>query len=380
MTEFSVGVEEEYQLIDRETGALCNRATEVLGSDWSDDMVPEVQQTMVEVGTPVCGTAAEAGHALRRLRLQTAVAAAAHDALIVAAGLHPFSRWEDQQLTPGARYQRLVQRFGRVLRTEHVFGMHVHVGIPAEQDRIELLNRVRLYLPHLISLSANSPLYEGQDTGYASYRSVLTGRLPHSGVPPRLANETDFRALQECLTRGELLEDAASLYWSIRPHPRYPTLEFRAADVCLRVEDAVAIAALLRALVRSAAEGVLPAQQHGTLSAAAADAVLQGNVWQAARYGMDAVFADPSTPTGKVSVRDSVESLLPRICSAADALRDGRELGGIELICRRGNGADRTRAQRPHCDGLAELTLWLAGETVLGTGLDRRTEQRNACE
>lgn len=378
MTDFTVGIEEEYQLIDADTGALCSRAPQVLGTDWSHELVPEVQQTMLEVGTPVCASAADAGGALRRLRLQCAAAAAAHDACIVAAGLHPFSRWEDQHLTEGDRYQRLVERFGRVLQTEHVFGMHVHIGIPAEHDRIRLMNRVRGCLPHLIALAANSPFYEAQDTGYASYRSVLTGRLPHSGVPPRLANEAEFQDLQAHLVRGTLLQDAASLYWSIRPHPHYPTLEFRAADVCLRVEDAVAIAALLRAVVYAAAADALP-RPDMLLPATSADAVLQGNVWQAARYGLGAMFADPSAPTGKVSARQAVSALLSQLAGAAELLGDANELRGVRVICARGNGAERTRARWPRCSGLRELALWLAGESLLGTGMDRRTEQRGLC-
>jgi glutamate---cysteine ligase / carboxylate-amine ligase len=161
--DFTVGVEEEYQLVDPVTRELRSRAGDVLRADWSREMTPEFHQTMVEVGTPVCTSIAALGRELRRLRTQAASAAAAEELEIVAAGVHPFSRWEGHRFTASERYERLFERFGRVVRTEHVFGMHVHVAIPEGMDRLHLINGVREWLPYLTALAASSPFYEGED-------------------------------------------------------------------------------------------------------------------------------------------------------------------------------------------------------------------------
>jgi glutamate---cysteine ligase / carboxylate-amine ligase len=376
--DFTVGVEEEYQLVDAATGELRSRAGEVLRAHWTEEISPEFHETMLEVGTPVCQSASEVHDQLARLRLQTASAAEAADLRIVAAGLHPFSRWEGQRVTPSERYQRLLTRFGRVVRTEHVFGMHVHVGIAPGTDRMRLINALRQYLPHLAALAASSPIYEGEDTGYHSYRTILSGRLPHSGIPPHLESEEELERFLALLTNANALEDGSSLYWNIRPHPRYPTLEFRATDVCPRLEDAAALAALMRTCVVAAAEGRLRPFAEG-FSASARHAILQANEWQAARFGLDAVLADPGAPSGRRTARDGVEVLIETVLPVAEALGDADVLAGVSTILDRGTGADRIRATADACPTLEAVVDWLAGETLLGTGLDRRREQREAC-
>jgi carboxylate-amine ligase len=372
--DFTVGVEEEYQLVCAATGELRSRARDVLAMDWSADLQLEIQETMLEIGTRICGSAAELDRELRRLRLQVASVAAAEELLSVAAGIHPFSDWEEQSPTQGEHYRQILARFGRVIRTEHVFGMHVHVQVPKEYDRIHLMNAVRSYIPHLLALSASSPIYEGEDTGYASYRTILTRRLPFTGPPPHLSSEASYRDFVGLLLRSGAIEDEHTLYWSIRPHPEYPTLEFRVTDVCPRVDDAAAIAALTRALVVAAAEGRLPAPS-GAYSASAADALLQANEWQAARYGLDAVLVDPTRGCGE-PLRDAVLRLLDHLRPVAEALGDSVVFSGVEALLGRGNGAGRIREVRKRCGELPALVRWLAGESLLGTGLDRRREQR----
>ncbi|HET7273719.1 MAG TPA: glutamate-cysteine ligase family protein, partial [Longimicrobiaceae bacterium] len=162
--EFTVGIEEEYQLVDSETGELQSRAADVLALDWGKEIQHEIHETMIEVGTRICSSASEVSHELRRLRFQVASAAAAEGLRIVAAGLHPYSRWQEQLDTRSERYDDIRRRYGRVIRTEHIFGMHIHVAIPAELDRVRLMTTVRRYLPHLLALSASSPIYESDDT------------------------------------------------------------------------------------------------------------------------------------------------------------------------------------------------------------------------
>jgi glutamate---cysteine ligase / carboxylate-amine ligase len=369
--EYSVGVEEEYQLVDPASGALTSRAPEVLDEDWGGELQAEMQQTMLEVGTPICGSAEQVRAELLRLRFQAACVSAARGLAIAAAGVHPDDAAPRQRRSPGERYARIAERLGRVARTDHIFGMHVHVALPPEVDRVRLIGRLRAYLPHLIALAASSPLYAGEDTGFDSYRTILAGRLPNAGMPPAMESEAEFVRFVEAAVRAGLMADEASLYWSLRPHSRYPTLEFRACDVCPRVEDAAAITALVRAMVAAAVEGGLTRMEG--FGAGELDALLRANEWQAARFGLEARLAT-SHPCGGC-VRDGIRRLVDRVAPVAEALGDGDALAGIEWILERGNAAQRIR--RLGAEGTGEVARWLAAETLLGTGADRRSEQRH---
>ncbi|MEX2581633.1 MAG: YbdK family carboxylate-amine ligase [Gemmatimonadota bacterium] len=376
-SEFTLGVEEEYQLICADTADLTSRASRVIATDWSGDITPETQETTVEIGTRVCDSAADLGRELRRLRFQVATAAAAEGLCTVAAGLHPFSRWTEQTQTEGERYDRIIDRYGQVMRSEHIFGMHIHVAVPEQVDRALLMNDVRAYIPHLLALAASSPIFEGEETGYASYRTILNRRLPHTGPPPRFGSEDELRAYLALLLSTGCIDDEYTIYWSIRAHPEYPTVEFRVTDACPRVEDAVAIAALTRAIVAAAAAGELPASDH-PFSGSAADALLASNEWQAARYGLEATLVDPAGDAGKRTLVDSVGQLLESVGPVAERLGDVDALAGVGTILARGNGADRIRDRLSSGDELPELAQWLARESLLGVGLDRRAEQREA--
>lgn len=375
MADFTLGVEEEYQLVG-DAGELHSRARDVLRTDWTAEIAGEIQETQLEVGTRVCATAAEVDAEIRRLRIQVASAAAAEEMRIVAAGVHPFSRWEEQRQASAERYSRLFRRFGRVMRSEHIFGMHVHVAVPPGVDRARLLATVREYTPHLLALSASSPVFEGSDTGYVSYRSILARRLPFSGPPPALDSEAELNRLVRLLVETGATEDPWTLYWSVRPHPKYPTLEFRVPDVCPSIEDAVAIAALARALTAAACERRLPSLVTAA-PVSAVDALVREHEWLAARYGLDAVLVDPGA--GGVPLRDSVRALVQRVAPFAERLGDAAALARVEAITREGSSADRMRAVLPRCGGLPGLVEWLARESVLGTGMDRRAAQRETC-
>ncbi len=375
--EFTVGIEEEYQLVDSETGELQSRARDVLALDWGKEIQHEIHETMIEVGTRICSSAEEVSQEVRRLRFQVASTAAAEGLRIVAAGLHPFSRWQDQLDTRSERYDALRARYGRVIRTEHIFGMHVHVAVPTHLDRVRLMTAVRRYLPHLLALSASSPIYEREDTLYASYRAILAQRLPYTGAPPGLNSEDEYRSLLDRLFSAGSIEDAWTIYWNIRPHPEYPTLEFRITDVCPRAGDAVTIALLVRALVVAASAGIL---EDGSDCDASEDALLASNQWHAARFGLDAVFVNVGTGRGHEPARDSIRRLLDRVEPAGSDFGSNGDLReGIETILERGNGADRIRTTATDCKELTDLVDWLAKESLVGTGLDRRGEQRKDC-
>jgi glutamate---cysteine ligase / carboxylate-amine ligase len=377
MNDFTVGVEEEYQLVDAETGALRSGARAVLDTDWSGAIRREMHQSTIEIGTSVCTSSAAVDAELRTLRMQAATAAAAEDLRIVAAGGHPFAAWRDHHRMDGDRYARMAGAYGRIARDEHNFGTHIHVGVAT--DRAVVMGVVRRFLPHLLALSCSSPYHEGEDTGYASFRTVLWRRWPSAGVPPRFRSEAEFDAFVGSLLRAGVIGDARNLYWMIRPHPEYPTLEFRVCDACPRLEDTVALAGLARVLVHAAAGGALPEPDRDWTDSAR-DAVLADDVWRVARYGLEARLVEPAVAAGFETARDALRRLIDGLAGVAAGLGEADALGGVATILERGNGTDRIRAYAAGAPDLADVTLWLAAETELGAGLDRRRATRTVAQ
>ncbi|HSJ24717.1 MAG TPA: YbdK family carboxylate-amine ligase [Longimicrobiales bacterium] len=371
MSAFTVGVEEEYQLVEPATGELRSLGRAVLQVDWSGEIRREMQDSTIEIGTRVCSTSGDVGAELSRLRTQADAAAAAEDLRIVAAGLHPFSDWRGQAMSPGSRYRDMAEMYGRIARDEHNYGMHIHVAV--DGDRMQLLNVLRMYIPHLVALCCSSPFHEGEDTGYDSFRTVLWRRWPGAGPPPRLESDAAWRAHVDTLLHAGVLPDERSLYWMIRPHPEYPTVEFRMCDVCPRMEDAVAIAGLARAMVAAAAAGRLARITSGS---AALDAMLADDCWRTARYGLSARLMSAAPENGGATVHDSIQRLLDAVQPIAAEIGEDGVAEGVESILRRGNAASRMRAVARDAGGMRGLVEWLVAETMLSAGLDRRREQR----
>jgi glutamate---cysteine ligase / carboxylate-amine ligase len=366
----TVGVEEEYQLVDPETGALRSRAGHVLGISWTDDLEGELQDTMVEVQTPPCESMAEVLDHLQRRRLTASAAAAAEDLEIVAAGIHPWSDWRSHSTAPGERAEMLVDRFGRVAEDEHTFGMHVHVAIPPGVDGARVLGQVRWLTPLLIGLSASSPFFQERDSGYASFRSIVHRRYPLNGPPPALSSNAQLDGLLDLLVGGGLVPDQRTIYWSARLSPTYPTIEFRGADACPDLPEAGAIAALARAAVVLVANGT-PLRPGGT--SPWDHVLLDLNEWQAARYGLDATVAACSDPSTTRPLRREVEWMLELLTPTLRRLGDGRAREIIERILEDGNAADRMRRVHARRGDLLDVMDWLRDETH--TGLYRTPPQ-----
>lgn len=375
MSAFTLGVEEEYQLVDPDGGGLQDRAPDVLAADWTDDVQKEIHRSTVELASSVCASGGDLLEELRRMRTAAATVAASVGLGIAAAGVHPFSRWEGRQQSEGRRYREIVRRYGRISLDEHNFGMHVHVGLPPEADRIRILNGVRRYLPHLLALSCSSPFYEGSDTGYASYRMILWRRWPVSSIPPRFESESEYGRFMDLFLRTGALQDRGTIYWSVRLHGTLPTIEMRITDCCPRMEDAAAIAALFRALVVSLAEGGLAADPPAALTAATEREVIATNEWRAARWGLDTELVDAEAGEAE-PVRAAISSLLERVGPVAEELGDASALLGVENILAQGNGAERMRRVFEEEGSLTAVVTWLQGETLVGTGMDRRASQR----
>ncbi|MDP9349059.1 MAG: YbdK family carboxylate-amine ligase, partial [Gemmatimonadota bacterium] len=283
--------------------------------------------------------------------------------------------WEGQEFTDREVYLNIRREYRQLAEEQNIFGMHVHVGVPEEVDRARLMNVARLYLPHLLALSASSPFYLGRDTGYASFRAILWRRWPRAGAPPRFESQAELDELIRWLTETRCIDAPGRLYWELRPHHRYPTLEFRVCDVTPRLEDAVATAALARAVVVGAAEGVL---RDPGLPDSLVGSLLRENAWRASRDGVGALLVDVASGVPReVSARDALRGLAESLALVLERLEDGEITASLEELLERGEAASRMRAQAERAGGeLTGVVRWLAEETVLGTGMDRRTEQR----
>ncbi|MBW3574011.1 MAG: carboxylate-amine ligase [Actinobacteria bacterium] len=293
--DFTLGVEEEFLLVDADSRRLRPRAEEVLHDAGSElggkgQLDQEFKQSQVEHGTDVCHTLEELSEEITRLRRTLMAAAERVGARIAASGTHPFSHWQEEgaQTTPKEAYLGLERDYQRLAREKIICGCHVHVGIADPDSAIQVLNRVRPWLPAVLALSVNSPFWLGEDTGYASFRTEIWRRWPTAGIPEPFESRADYDRLVGVMLETQCIDDPARLHWDVRPSQQYPTLEFRIADVCLTVDEAVAVAGLVRALVRTchaeALDGRPPARPRAELVRMA--------VWRAARYGLEGNLID----------------------------------------------------------------------------------------
>lgn len=372
---FTVGVEEEYQLVDGDTGELRSHGEKVRRADRTGEVEGEVQKSMVEIGTPICTNAEDLAGRLAERRFQAAAAAAAEDLEIVASGTHPFSSWKDQVLSSEQRPRMLAKLFRQLLRQQSIWGLHVHIAIPEEIDRILLMNTVRTFGPHLLALSCSSPFHLGVDTGFDSFRTISWRGFPFVGVPPRFESAEAYDDYVQLLLGAGTIPDARTLYWSVRPSSRYPTLELRMCDACPSFRDAIAIASFGRALVVATAEGRLEAM-GSSLRPSLQDEVLRENEWLAARDGLNARLVAPEAPEGSIEMRDAIRQLLNAVEPVAERLGDLGAVERIAMILEEGNSAERMRKFLARDGNIRSVVEWLIEETRAGTGIDRRSERR----
>ncbi|MBE9167658.1 carboxylate-amine ligase [Pleurocapsales cyanobacterium LEGE 06147] len=341
---FTLGVEEEYQIIDPQTHQLCGRASQIIKSAskiLGEDIVqPELYSSQIEIATSVCQDLAEVRQELIRCRRTVIEAAKREGRVIGAAGIHPFSDWKQQQVTPKSRYQKLKQEFQQLISEMVIFGCHVHVGLQDRSLAIEVINRARIWLSVLLALAANSPFWLGQHTGYASYRTELWNRLPLTGPPLVFNDYEEYDNLVKALIATNVIEDATKIYWDIRLSEKFPTIEFRVADVCLTVEETVAIAGLIRGLARTCYQEAI----HNTPFVAVRHELLRSAHWCAARYGLAGNLIDVIKER-PVPAKDLVHQFLDYIHPALNEFGDWDEISSlVERILKQGNGAQRQMA------------------------------------
>jgi carboxylate-amine ligase len=332
---FTVGVEEEYMLLDPASFGLAPGANRILaaerGGRFAGHIAPELFDSLIEYQTGVCRTIGDAAAELRGLRDHAALTARRQGLRIGSAGTHPFSLFETQAVTARERYRRIIDQLQYAGRRELIYGLHVHVGVDDPDRAIAVVNALRPHLGELVALSANSPLWRGGDTGYASCRHMIFAAFPRSGPPPEFTCFDEYARTVERLVDAGCLEDYTRTWWDVRPHPRFGTVEVRAMDAVTSVADATALTAYVQALVHHYC--VAPAIRCHPL-------IAHENKWRAARYGLDASVAD-STARGPIPIRSAIERTLEQIAPSAGELGSTEQLRGIERILREGNGATR---------------------------------------
>ncbi len=363
----TIGIEEEYQIIDPETRELKSYITQFLEGDHSVlrtlELKPELHQSMVEVGTTACNTVQEARDELVGLRCRVASYAEKQGARIAAAGTHPFSSWQTQQITPEDRYQGIVQDMQDLARQMLIFGMHVHVGIEDPELVIDSMNVLRYFSPHILALSASSPLWEGRNTGLKSYRSAIFKRFPRTGLPAEFNSHSEYTSFVEALVQTGSVPDASKIYWDIRPHHKYPTLEFRICDLCTNVEDAICCAALFQALVLKHYKMRVDNVSFRRYPLA----MIEENKWRAVRYGTQGKLID----FGKQQEFPAAEllgELVEFVDDVVDDIGSRREVEHVYTILERGTSADRQLEVLERTQDPKQVVDFLIEETLSGCG------------
>ena len=356
---YTIGIEEELMILDAETLDLTNAIEGLLEDTPNGEIKPELMESVLEIATSPCADTAEAGAQLRGLRSHVRASAAGRGLLIGAAGTHPFAMWEDQRIVARPRYRDLISALRFVARQEIIFGVHVHVGLDDPEKAIHVANGMRVHLPVLLALSANSPFWRADATGLASTRTPIFRAFPRVGVPPVYADWADYEERIAFMIASRVIEDYTYLWYDVRPHPDFGTVEIRVFDAQTRVEHTLGLAALTQAMVKELAEHFEAGEQLSDYP----HEMIDENRWLAARHGLEGEVVDlPSrdrVPTKHLAVR-----LLDRMREHAQDLGSEAELAGIEDLLDRGNGAQRQRVVYEANHDLREVVAEIVAATA----------------
>jgi carboxylate-amine ligase len=336
----NIGIEEEYQTIDPSTRNLRSHIhAEIVQKGktlLAERVKPEMHQSVIEIGTGVCRNIKDAKREMCAIRRQIITLARQNGLRLAAAATHPFARWSDQEIYPDDRYRTIVEDMKTVARANLIFGLHVHIGVEDRETAVQIMNGARYFLPHLLALSANSPFWEGIDTGLRSYRCKVFDKFPRTNIPDLYRSWAEFEQYVNLLIRTNCIDDAKKIWWDIRPHPHFPTLEFRICDIPLRLDESIAIAALCQAIIAK----LYRLHRQNLSFRHYSRALIMENKWRAARYGLDGKLIDFGKQQ-EVPVRDLIREILDFVMEEAGDLGSKEELTSIERILDEGNGAER---------------------------------------
>ena len=362
---FTLGIEEEYQVIDPVTRELVSHDQKIVveaGKHLNEQVKAEMHQAVVEVGTNICNDISEAKAEIIHLRRSISEIAKDLGFRIGAAGTHPFSAWQKQLITPNPRYHEIVNELQDAARSNLIFGLHVHVGIEDRALALHITNAMRYFLPHLYALSTNSPFWEGRNTGFKSYRSKVFDKFPRTGIPGIFDNITDYENYVNLLVKTNCIDNPKKIWWDIRVHPFFPTLEVRICDVPLTTDETITITALIQALVAKLYK--LKTQNLNFI--VYHRALINENKWRASRYGIDGKMIDFGKEC-EVHTRDLMEELLDFIDDVVDDLGSRKEVEYMRTMLKNGTGADRQVAVYEKTKDLTKVVDYIMEQTILGT-------------
>ena len=371
---FTIGVEEEFQIIDPETLALRSHDIQLLSAashGLGDQVKQEMHQSIVETGTKICENVSELRLEMHRTRSELVLAAESTGLRVAAAGTHPFSSWIDQVISPGERYQNIVEELQQLARSLLIFGMHVHVAMPDKQTTIDMMNMVRYFLPHLLALSTSSPFWMGRNTGLKSFRTTVFRRFPRTGIPETFGSWSAYENFVNLLVKLNCIDNGKKIWWDVRPHPTFGTLEFRMCDVATKVEEAVAIAALTQAIVVK-----IHRLYTGNMGwRLYRRALIEENKWRAARYGIEGKLIDFGKEQ-EVPMRELIPELLEFVDDVVDDLGSRSAVEYVHTILNEGSSAERQLRVYQQTGDLRQVVRHLVDETR-SSSVDGRSHTAN---
>lgn len=361
---FTLGIEEEFQLIDPETRELRSHIKQIIEGGKTilqEQLKAEMHQSIVELATGICNDARAAREEVIRLRSGLAALAETQGLKIASAGTHPFSHWMDQLITRHDRYTTIVKDMQQIARACLVFGLHVHVGIPDREEGIDVMNQARYFLPHLYALSVNSPFWLGQNTGLKGYRQMIFERFPRTGIPDAFDSLSEYEDYLKLLVSTNCIDNAKKIWWDIRLHPFFNTIEFRICDAQSRVDDTIALAALMQTIVVK----LLKLRRQNVTFRNYPRRLIDENRWRAGRYGLDGKLIDFGRKR-EMEERELLQEMLQFLAEEVEELGNQREIEHIERVIREGTGADRQLAVWERTQDMKAVVDQIVAETNEG--------------
>ena len=361
----SIGIEEEYQTIDPATRDLRSHiASEILPKAklaLHEAVKPEMHQSVIEVGTRVCKDIKEARENIQSLRREMITLAGEQGMLLAAASTHPFSDWKLQEIYPDERYAQVVEDMQLIARANLVFGLHVHIGIEDRNTAIHIMNSMRYFLPHILALSSNSPFWMGMNTGFKSYRCKVFERFPRTNIPDVFANWAEYETFVDLLVKTNCIDNGKKIWWDIRPHPFFHTLEVRVCDIPMRLDETVAIAALIQATMAMLYRLHASNKSYRIYGRS----LIMENKFRASRYGIQGKLIDFGKEE-EVPVRDLMLEYLELIDDVVDELGSREEIDYIHQMLAMGTGADRQLKVFEETGDLKKVVDYIVAETRVG--------------
>jgi carboxylate-amine ligase len=361
---FTLGVEEEYQVIDPVSRELCSHEQKIVEAAnrlLEDQVKAEMHQAVVEVGTHICENIVDAREEVARLRRTVSQVAGELGFAIGAAGTHPFSMWQTQLITEHPRYNEIVNELQDAARSNLIFGLHVHVGMPDKEMAIHIANSVRYFLPHIYALSTNSPFWEGRNTGFKSFRSKVFDKFPRTGIPDFFESFAEYENYVKLLVKTNCIDNAKKIWWDVRVHPFFDTIEFRICDVPMTLDETIAITALIQALVAK----LYKLREQNLNFMIYKRALVNENKWRAGRYGIDGKMIDFGKEI-ETNTRSLLLELLDFVDDVVDELGSRHEINRVHDILKNGTGADRQLAIYEQTNDLRAVVDYYLAETLRG--------------